>query len=183
MTKDMSRHKDSASRIGTILSSSITRLHTSMKSLSLTSLTRFRLLCLVNANGAGQPSQVTINSTVIYEKDATPPSQCTLCLPWACAFASTEDLEIVELSVNSSCDISTGYRFRTWHYVTADVRLVRSATLEPVCLDTGCSLSLVDRAWLKKTAPDVEIRTMATPITVRGIGQNKHEYVILLMMF
>lgn len=54
------------------------------------------------------------------------------------------------------------------------------------CLDTGCSLPLLDRGWLKKTSPEAEIRTMATPITVRGIGENRNDaeqYVILPMFF
>ena len=54
------------------------------------------------------------------------------------------------------------------------------------CLDTGCSVTLMDRAFLTRTHPGLEIRTMASPITVRGLGSNTHqtsEYVVTPLCF
>ena len=82
--------------------------------------------------------------------------------------------QIMKSSANSALDIGTGYGFRNWHYVTAKFKLSTTAKSEPVCLDTGCSLTLVDRAFLTTQAPDVPVRTMASPITVRGIGSDNH---------
>jgi len=84
--------------------------------------------------------------------------------------------------VAAAKDIGTGYGFRNWHYVTAKARLSDEATPEPICLDTGCSVTLLDRTFFKSQHTKVEIRTMATPIPVRGIGSDKHmtsEYVIV----
>lgn len=48
-------------------------------------------------------------------------------------------------------------------------------TEDELCFDTGCSITLVDRAWLKQVLPDKEVRRMASPIMVRGLGSNKHQ--------
>ncbi len=53
-------------------------------------------------------------------------------------------------------------------------------------LDTGCSVTLVDRAFLNGNYPDLPIREMASPITVRGLGSNKHEtseYIVTSLYF
>ena len=76
----------------------------------------------------------------------------------------------------------TGYTFRNFHYAMALAKLAIHCTLEHICLDTGCSVSLVDRQFLMKNLPDVEMFRMKSPISVRGIGANKHqtdEYVVL----
>ena len=79
-------------------------------------------------------------------------------------------------------DVGTGHAFRNYHYAMAMAKLAKKCVLENICLDTGCSVSLADRAWIKECLPDVEIRKMASPITVRGLGSSRHqtdEYVIL----
>ena len=89
---------------------------------------------------------------------------------------------VVKSTANSQLNTGTGFGFRNWHYITIDVKLQPEAALEPVCVDTGCSLTLIDRAWLLSQAPKAEIRTMACPVTVRGIGSDRYataEYVIL----
>ena len=90
--------------------------------------------------------------------------------------------KVVKSTVNSSLDTGSGFGFRNWHYVTAGIKLSENGATEQVCLDTGCSLTLIDRAFLMEHLPGIKIRTMAVPINVRGIGSDKHataEYVIL----
>lgn len=48
--------------------------------------------------------------------------------------------KIVSTSLSAK-DIGTGYGFQNWHYVTAKARLSDKATPEPICLDTGCSVT------------------------------------------
>lgn len=68
-----------------------------------------------------------------------------------------------------------GYGFRYWHYITAQCYLVTRNEAEPVCLDTGCTMSLVNKQWLHKQGfPIDQIRTLPAPITVKGIGGVKH---------
>lgn len=42
-----------------------------------------------------------------------------------------------------------------------------------MCLDTGCTMNLIDRQ-LQQQCPGIEIRTMATPMEVSGIGPSSH---------
>ena len=67
-----------------------------------------------------------------------------------------------------------GLEFRSWHYVTAHVKLSKQADPMPVCLNTGCLVTLIDRAFLASQSPNVKIAQMASPLSVRGIGFNKH---------
>ncbi|TAQ86585.1 hypothetical protein B7494_g5085 [Chlorociboria aeruginascens] len=93
-----------------------------------------------------------------------------------------DNTPIIKSTSQASLDCGTGYGFRKWHYVTAMVKLHMDMDDTPVCIDTGCSLSLMDKAWLAEHFPSIKIRKMAAPIMVRGISDLKHptsEYVIL----
>ena len=75
-----------------------------------------------------------------------------------------------------------GYGFKDWHYATIEVKFAISGDLHTICLDTGCTMSLIDRAFLAKEIPRAIIQKMASPISVRGIGSTDHktnEYVLL----
>ena len=55
-------------------------------------------------------------------------------------------------------------------------------TTESMCLDTGSSVTLIDRGFLLAQFPDAKILKMASPLSVRGIESNKHqtsEYVVV----
>ena len=81
-------------------------------------------------------------------------------------------------------DLGTGFGFRNYHFLTLFVALSAVAVAISVCMDSGCSVTLIDRAFLLEQAPNAHIRTMASPISVRGIGTNHHstkEYVLLEM--
>ena len=67
-----------------------------------------------------------------------------------------------------------GYGFRGWQYITAMIQLRPRGPVEAVCLDTGCTMSIIDREFLLKQVPKATIRRMASPITVRGVGQGTH---------
>ncbi len=68
-----------------------------------------------------------------------------------------------------------GYGFRGWRYATVDAQLTRDGKKNLICLDTGCTMTLINRQFLKEYAPTSEIKRMASPITVRGLGANTHE--------
>ena len=80
--------------------------------------------------------------------------------------------EIVESDATD--DRISGYRFREWQYVTAMVRLHAKGTSEPICLDTGCTMSIIDREFLLQQVPEVIIQRMASPIMVRDVGQGTY---------
>ncbi len=72
-------------------------------------------------------------------------------------------------------DTTVGYSFHEWRYATANAHLTVTASPQPICLDTGCTMSLVDQKFLAEQAPSISIQQMSSPITVRGLGTNRHE--------
>lgn len=77
--------------------------------------------------------------------------------------------------------MGSGLAFRRWIYATAAVIFVSqvlSLESDPsatACLDTGCGVTLVDKAWLLRQLPHQKIREMSAPLKVRGIRTSKHE--------
>lgn len=70
---------------------------------------------------------------------------------------------------------------RGWTYIIAPITL----TLEHLpsdsnpnsiaCLNTGCGVTLVDKAWLSKCFPIQKTNIMSMPLRVRGIGFSKYK--------
>lgn len=97
---------------------------------------------------------------------------------------------IITSEKDSNKDVGTGYGFRGWKYATAMVSLTSSQTdynPKSCCLDSGAGVTLVDQGFFKSQCKGtIPIKTMATPITVRGIGSSQHQtdqYAIVPMMF
>ena len=94
--------------------------------------------------------------------------------------------KIIKSSADSAFEVGTGHAFRQYHYAMAQFQLTPDSDPKSGCLDTGCSVTLMDRAFLALTHPGLAIRTMASPITVRGLGANVHqtaEYVVTPLYF
>ena len=68
-------------------------------------------------------------------------------------FLNMQFFTIIKLSANSALNINTGYEFRNWYYVTANVKLFKSFNLKLVCFDTGCFLILINKVFFNKTSP------------------------------
>ena len=103
--------------------------------------------------------------------------------PVSAPVAKSATSEHVILSTSTDSPVQ-GYAFRGFHYVTAVVQLFLLGLLFDLCFDTGCTMSLIDRKFLRENLPDAEIKKMPTPMTVRGIGNRKHsasEYVKIKM--
>jgi len=77
--------------------------------------------------------------------------------PATTALPDIKKLRIIESTSNSKLDTGTGFGFQNWHYVTAGVRLQPEGIQDQICLDTGCSFSLIDAKWLRETLPIVDI--------------------------
>lgn len=91
------------------------------------------------------------------------------------------DVPIIASDVDFSKDVGTGHGFRGWGYTRMQVALSPTSEAKPVCLDTGAGIILADKQFSKREAPNVPIRTMASPISVRGVGADKYstsEYAI-----
>lgn len=93
---------------------------------------------------------------------------------------------MIESTVAPNPTKPLGYGFRGWKYATIRVSWGHSDSDDEldVCLDTGCSVSLIDRAYLKRVLPNAEIRKMSLLMPVRGVGNKvvkTDEYAIVKM--
>lgn len=51
-------------------------------------------------------------------------------------------------------NLTLSHNFRGWHYAEAQFELSDKAELERVCIDTGCTITLIDREFLKTQKVD-----------------------------
>ena len=96
--------------------------------------------------------------------------------------ASSHQLDIVESDATDTPNLGTGLAFRGWNYAHISVRLRSEANDEEACMDTGCGVTLADKPWLLTLLPLVDIRRMASPLRVKGLGSAMHdtdEYVLV----
>ena len=95
-----------------------------------------------------------------------------------------ETVEVIK-SATSHTDMRTDtprHLLRLYYYLRAIVKLTPRSIGQLVCWDTGCSVTLVDRSFLKEQVPQINILRKDSPLVVRGIGSNHHsttEYVML----
>lgn len=71
-----------------------------------------------------------------------------------------------------------GYGFRGYRYATVIVCFEWRGKTHEICIDTGCTMSLIDRNFLKQLIEEgliVDIQKMPTPMKVRGLGTNQHD--------
>lgn len=76
----------------------------------------------------------------------------------------------------------TGSEFKRWIYCTIKASLTEFGHCELICLDSGNTVTLVDRQWLLQQKPDARIQRMDKPIGVRGVENGRveaAEFVIL----
>ena len=67
------------------------------------------------------------------------------------------------------------YEFQEWCYITAEVQLTYDGEISPVCLNTECTMILVNQQFLKDKKSDITIQQMLSLITVQELGSNTHE--------
>ena len=113
-----------------------------------------------------QPMSCTLSAS-----DTTSPSTSTAL---STSGIGSPPLDIVE-STASTKDLGNGFAFRSWTYAKISARLLPDANDVDVCIDSGCGVTLIDRAWLLSILPEVKILKMASPLKVRGLGTSKHE--------
>ncbi len=101
---------------------------------------------------------------------------------------SIETFHIDETHVNriiissTKFDLTKNLVFRSWHFVTFLDRISKNASLNELCVDTDCIMSLIDRAYLQKFLSSTKILHTDDFISVRDIDiviHNCSEYVHL----
>lgn len=66
-----------------------------------------------------------------------------------------------------------GHAFRGWHYTIAKAHIAGSTEAEPTCLDSGCSITMINKTFLKRVAPQAKIYHISK-IKINGIGPAVH---------
>ena len=93
----------------------------------------------------------------------------------------------VIISTTTSSSKPLGYAFRDWKYTSFKLRFGKDFETSPesnACADTGYLVILGNKKFILRMVLGVEIRKMALPIPVRGLGNRivmTNEYVILTM--
>ena len=75
----------------------------------------------------------------------------------------------------------TGLAFRGYDYCKANIRATPTGSDYEICLDTGCSMTAIDRKFQKSVFPEAKVRRIA-PVDIYGIGdgvKKSSEYVVL----
>jgi len=93
-----------------------------------------------------------------------------------------DDEEIIESSAELVAD--TGLSFRSWHYATLCILFMLDSPASIVCVDSGCTMTLIDRVFFTDIFPTKEVKKTELPINVRGIGSARNstdEYAVLDM--
>lgn len=91
-------------------------------------------------------------------------------------------VEVIKSTARKPTTSVPKHLLRLYYYLRALVKLSPFAIAELVCWDTGCSVTLIDRSFLRTQLPEHKILEKDSPLVVRGIGSNKHttaEYVNL----
>ena len=91
--------------------------------------------------------------------------------PYVLAADATTDV----VRSTAPAEANPGYGFRNWHYIEFSLQLSRNSPLSTICYDTGCTMSLVNKVFLKEQCPDVQIQTLSDAINVRGVGDTMHQ--------
>ncbi len=73
---------------------------------------------------------------------------------------------IIESSIDSSKNIDTEFEFREWTYVKVMISLSIKNNEAQICLDIDCSVSLIDREFIKIYETHYIIRRMTTRLAV-----------------
>jgi hypothetical protein len=82
------------------------------------------------------------------------------------------DVGIANRVINSTAQpiVGSGMAFRDFNYVEIAGRSIPDGEDKPLCLDTGCGMSSIDRAFFKAQFPNAVVRQVPSPIEIRGIG-------------
>lgn len=99
---------------------------------------------------------------------------------WNRCAQNTTDGPIVRSDRSTS--LYEGNKSRGWKIAAILVRMQSGPPLAIICVDTGCSLSLVDRQFLRRLCPKAVMHPVpGKPLIRRGIGSSRHvcsEYVV-----
>ena len=89
-------------------------------------------------------------------------------------------------SVVRSDEASSDYAFREYQYEQATVRLDSSSENIKICIDTDCSVTMIDRKFLTQLLSNVSVQKLASSISVRDVNDKivkSDEFMLVNMTF
>ncbi|RKF74956.1 hypothetical protein GcM1_236010 [Golovinomyces cichoracearum] len=92
--------------------------------------------------------------------------------------------EMIKSKVKASGPSS--YAFRGYKYATTKAKIIENCLPQDICLDTGCTMSLIDEEFLIQQSPQAKVMSLVRAIPVSGIGKNVHycdKFVRLTIFF
>lgn len=82
-------------------------------------------------------------------------------------------IPVIESSAEK--DILNSLAFCSWHFATFQARLTPDGPKDKLCANTGCTMSLINCAFLHSGTPGVQIKKCDVNITVCRIGTPTHQ--------
>ena len=76
--------------------------------------------------------------------------------------------------LNTTQVFTKGYSFWEWRYTTVQTRLSQNSQDVSICLDTDCTVSLIDWSFLKEHISEVKVKWMISPMKVWGLELSSH---------
>ncbi|KAI6251518.1 hypothetical protein HI914_00911 [Erysiphe necator] len=118
------------------------------------------ILCSACNKSFSSRNKLHNHITTLHEKSKNPP------------LVETDPLSIIEsTAINSTSPPGFGFRGRS--YAQIQIMLHSPGNDKTwVYLDSGCTMSLIDKNYLFQKYPTAKLLTMSTPMTVRGIGHH-----------
>ena len=96
-----------------------------------------------------------------------------------------QGLKAARVIKSSASDVVVdGYGFRGYRYATAFAALSPTGDKYKLYLDSGCTISLIDKKFILNHG--IPVRKIPTPMNIRGIGDRRHnasEYIKISLFF
>ena len=89
-------------------------------------------------------------------------------------------------SIAPITNLGTRFGFRNYYFLILFIALSITLATIIVYIDLDCLVILINRIFLLEQVLDIYVRTIASPISVRGISSNHHstsEYILLEIYF
>lgn len=84
--------------------------------------------------------------------------------------SKAESIKTTVIQSNAKDARGSSYAFHKRYNMMAAAWLTDNADMENICVNIGCSISLVDRKWLPIQAFHLLIKTMGSALSVSVIG-------------
>jgi hypothetical protein len=86
------------------------------------------------------------------------------------------------ITSTTKLDLIKNLTFRSWHFATFFARIFKEASLNELCVDSECIMSLIDRTYLMKILSHIKIHHVDDSVKIRDIDIAVHdcfEYIVL----